>query len=165
MDSLDSFQDLIGKNSESILWWQMTIRGVLVFLFGLVLIRVFAIRAFGRQSALDIVIGIVVGSNLSRAITANAPFVPTLIATAAIIILYWLFEHLAVRWKLFSRLTKGAPVPLIEAGTRDDRSMRRAAVSEGDIEEAARSSGMPPADIGDATLERSGKISVVKQSS
>lgn len=94
------FHDLIGSKGD-ILWWQMSIRAVLIFLFGLVLIRLFGRRAFGKQTALDIVLAIVVGSNLSRALTANAPFFPTLAATAAIVLLFWLLSSLSARWQSF----------------------------------------------------------------
>jgi uncharacterized membrane protein YcaP (DUF421 family) len=56
--------ELIGE-TENVLWWQMCIRAVLILIFGLVLIRIFGRRAFSKQNPLDIVVAIVVGSNLS----------------------------------------------------------------------------------------------------
>jgi uncharacterized membrane protein YcaP (DUF421 family) len=58
----------------------MSLRGLSVFLFGLALLRVFGRTAFGKQSPLDIVVAIVVGSNLSRTLTGNAPLLPTFAA-------------------------------------------------------------------------------------
>jgi uncharacterized membrane protein YcaP (DUF421 family) len=158
------FHDLIGSDKGAILWWQMSVRALLVFLFGLVLIRLFGRRAFGKQTALDIVLAIVVGSNLSRALTANAPFFPTLAATAAIVLLFWLLSSLSARWQSFSRLVKGNPIWLIRDGRPDKKKMRRAAVSEGDIDEAARQSGLAGIrGVDEAVLERSGKISTIER--
>ena len=62
---IETIHDLIGKEGGSITWWQMTIRTVVVFLLGLVLVRLFGQRAFGRQTVLDVILAIVIGSNLS----------------------------------------------------------------------------------------------------
>lgn len=141
--------------------WQMSLRAMLVFLFGLVMIRLFGRKAFGKQSPLDIVISIVIGSNLSRALTGNARFVPTLVATGALVLAYWLLAHATARWPALGRLMKGAPVELTRASELDSTAMKRAAVGDGDIEEAARRSGLwDPKQIERAVLERSGKISV-----
>ncbi|MDN3722033.1 DUF421 domain-containing protein [Roseibium salinum] len=138
----------------------MSIRAVLVFVFGLVLIRLFGRRAFGQQTALDIFLAIIVGSNLGRAITGNAPFGPTLAATMVLAILYWIVRHATARFSRFSNLIKGHPIPLVEHGRLKAKAMRGAAVSVGDIDESARESGLPGLDsVEEARLERSGRIS------
>jgi uncharacterized membrane protein YcaP (DUF421 family) len=155
--------DLIGSETGVILWWQMMARAALVFLFGLTIIRLFGRTAFGMQTPVDIVLAVVIGSNLSRTLTGNAPFVPTLAGTLALVILFWLFRHFAARSQVFSRLVKGDPTTLIRHGRLDRKKMRGAAISEGDIEEAARYSGLSGlGHVGEAVLERSGKISTIR---
>ena len=164
MDILSSLHVLIGEDERHILWWQMSIRAVLVFVFGLILIRLFGRRVFGRQNALDIVIAIVIGSNLSRTLTGNSKFLPTLAATISIVLLFWLSDHLAARWPFFSRLTKGEPIKLMRDGKLDKKKMRHHGVSQGDIEEAARASGKAGLEeTDDAMLERNGKISTIRR--
>src|SRR5436190_6819091 len=97
---------LIGHKGD-ILWWEMSIRAGLIFIFGLLLIRLFGRRAFGKQNPLDIVVAIIVGSNLSRTLTGNAPFFPALAGTAALLALFWLLEHGAARSLWLSHLVKG----------------------------------------------------------
>lgn len=153
---------IVGQYPHQVLWRQMIIRGILILIFGLVLIRIFGIRAFGKQNALDIIISIVVGSNLSRAMTVNAAFVPTLAATAAIIIAYWLVEHAAARWRRFGYLVKGAAIRIAHDGRFDERRMRRLGVGRNDVEEAARTSGMHDLEwVDEAVLERNGKINTL----
>lgn len=158
-------QEIFGSNAEHILWWQMILRGILVFIFGLVFLRLFGRRVFGKQNPLDIVLAIIVGSNLSRAMTANAALLPTLVATAALILLFWLMEHATAHWKPLGWLVKGEPIPLIRQGMCDLKAMRIAAVTEDDIREAARSSGVGSfEEVKDAVLERNGKISTLSGS-
>lgn len=155
--------NLIGHDTEDILWWQMSIRAILVFTFGLVLIRLFGRSAFGKRTALDLILAIIIGSNLSRAITANTPFLPTIAATALLAVCFWLLDCLCARWSGVSRLVKGEPIPVLQNGRFDRRRMLRAGRSEGDIEESARQSGCADLkSVDSAVLERSGAISVVQ---
>jgi uncharacterized membrane protein YcaP (DUF421 family) len=149
---------------ENLPWWQMSIRAVLILIFGLLLIRIVGRRAFGKQNPLDIVVAIVVGSNLSRALTGNAPFFSTLAATAVLFGVFCLLDEAAARWHFLSRLLKGEPVTLMRDRNVDRRAMKRWGVTDGDVEEAARQSGKPGLDaIDDALLERSGKISTISR--
>ncbi|HKS88992.1 MAG TPA: YetF domain-containing protein [Stellaceae bacterium] len=158
------FNALIGEGTQHLAWWQMSIRGALILLYGLILIRCLGRRAFGQQSPLDIVLAIVIGSSLSRTVTGNAPFLPTLAAMAIMTGLFWLLEHLAARSHAFSWLVKGGPIVLAHDGELDHRTMRRAGVSRGDIEEAARIRGVGWEKLQEAVLERNGKISALPRS-
>ncbi len=138
-------------------------RAALIFLYGLLLVRFAGRRVFGKWAALDIVVSVIVGSNLSRALTGSAPLLGTLAATAFLMGLHWLFAHAAARWRPVSRAVEGAAVELGKDGRLDDGLRRRWAVSEADLDEALRQSGIRS--VGEAQLlmlEPSGKISVLK---
>jgi uncharacterized membrane protein YcaP (DUF421 family) len=158
---IPSLHDLIGREDGMITWWQMSIRGVLVFVYGLLLVRLAGRRVFGKLTVFDIVLAVLVGPNLSRTLTASAPFVPTLAATAVIALAHWSITFLALHSKFVGRLVKGEVVPLVRDGEVDWRAMRRHGLSEGDLEEAARNAGVFELDqIRTAVIERSGRISV-----
>ncbi len=145
-----------------ITWWQMSIRAVIVFLYGVLLVRIAGKRAFGRQSALDIVVTVLIGANLSRALTGGSPFFPTLAATAALVLLYWISIQFAQRSDVVGFVLKGREIVLVRDGRADPVAMRKAAVSHLDLGEAVRSARQPGLDaVTLATLERSGQISVV----
>jgi hypothetical protein len=103
----------------------MNVRAVLILIFGLLLIRLLGRRAFGKQNPLDIVVSIVVGSNLSRTLTGNSPFLPTLAGTAALVILFWLLELGTARWHSLGYLLKGEPVRLARDHQLDRDAMKR----------------------------------------
>ncbi len=164
MTWLDYIHRLIGPNGPEIQWWQMSIRGAVAFFFGLVLLRMFGRRAFGQLTPVDIIVAIMIGSNLSRAITGSAPFFPTLAATALLMVLYWALIQLTARVDFLSHWFKGQPISLARDGRLDSQAMRRVGVSTGDVEESARLSGMDRLDqLQTAILERSGKISIIKR--
>jgi uncharacterized membrane protein YcaP (DUF421 family) len=139
-------------------------RAVLIFAYGLLLIRLAGRRVFGRWSALDIIVSIVVGSNLSRALTGSAPLFGTMLATALLMLLHWVLAYLAARWRSVSRILEGTPIVLSEESRFSEEAQRRHAISEADLNEALRQSGLE--DIGDAhriTLEPSGRLTVIKR--
>lgn len=139
-------------------------RAVLVLAYGLLAVRVVGRRIFGKWSALDIVVSIVIGSNLSRALTGSAPLLGTLAATTVFLLLHWLLAHLAARFPAMSRLLEGQAIMIFKEGKADHGARLRHSVSEADLDEALRQSGMSSVnDARQVTLEPSGKITVLKR--
>lgn len=138
-------------------------RAMLVFFYGLLLVRLAGRRVFGRWSAIDIVVSIIVGSNLSRALTGNAPLLATLVATTLLMFLHWLLAQAAARSPVLSRLFEGRPRILGRGGKVEHRRDLRIAISEADLSEALRQAGIERVeDSRLLVLEPSGKISVLK---
>lgn len=167
MEWLDhqTFHALIGSQGDAISWAQMSLRAILIFAIGLAIMRFAAARAFGKWTALDIILAVIVGSNLSRALTGSAPFWPTVIATLVIVALHGALSHAVVRWPVLSQALKGRAVCLVEAGALNDQALRRHGIGEGDLRMALRARGV--AEIGDVEtvyLERNGDISVIPKS-
>jgi uncharacterized membrane protein YcaP (DUF421 family) len=141
-------------------------RAVLIFSYGLVLLRVSGRRTFGHWSALDIVISIIVGSALGRAMTGSAPLPGTMAAAAVMVGLHVLIASVVARSRRLARIVEGEPVTLIEQGRIDHEARKNAMISECDLSEALRQEGIDGEAEADGvkrmTLEPSGKISVVK---
>ncbi len=93
-----TIHEMIGRNPQTIAWWQMASRAVLVFVYLLALVRVGMRRVFGRFTSFDIVIAILLGSILSRALTATVPLGPAFVASAVLVALHWSIARLAF-WK------------------------------------------------------------------
>lgn len=165
-DLARALHDLIGSDdAAAITWWQMTLRAVVIFAFGVFLVRLAGKRAFGKASAFDIVFAIVIGSNLSRTLTANAPFFPTLAASAALVLL-----HRALAWAAYNTswlgfVIKGEPRCLVSSGEPQTKELRASQITDEDLHEALRlnASQEDLAGIDAAYLERNGEISFVRR--
>lgn len=163
---MDWFHIFVGEMKHPISWWQMSIRAVLLFGIAVAMIRIGGDRIFGKNTVLDIVLGVVLGSNISRALTGNAPFWATVIATVVLVALHALLAHLSLHSDLLTRAVKGNPRKLVEDGQLLRKAMRREGIGEDDLIEAMRVHGHDPDldQIKQAYLERSGTISIVTKS-
>ncbi|VXC67477.1 conserved hypothetical protein [Burkholderia sp. 8Y] len=160
---MNLLQDVFGAQGH-VTTLQECARAAIVFCWGLFLVRVAGRRIFGRWAALDIVVAIIVGSNLSRAITGSAPLMGTLIATGFMIAAHWVLAHLASRYRVWAFISEGSPITLFSEGKPSKKALLRYGVSENDINEALSQNGVENVkDLHKLTLEPSGKISVSKR--
>ncbi len=141
-------------------------RAALIVAYGLVLTRVAGRRVFGKWAALDIVVSVIVGSSLSRTLTGNAPLIGTLAATFVVVAIHGLLGKLVARWPMISRALEGCPVEIAAEGELIDGARIRNSLSEADIHEALRQSGIENLKAAQRiTLEPSGALSVIKHRS
>ena len=142
---------------------QMALRAILIYAFTLAIVRMGSKRFLGKGTAFDIILGIMIGSVMSRAINGSAPFFPTLLAGAALVVMHWALAGLAFHTSWFGTVVKGEPVLLIEDGRIRQEAMRKTSLTEKDLAEALRlqAKETDPAKIWLAYLERDGSISVV----
>jgi uncharacterized membrane protein YcaP (DUF421 family) len=148
-------------------FFQECARAVLIFFYGLVLLRISGRRTFGRWSALDIIVSIVVGSTLGRALTGNAPLPGTMAATAVLVGLHILVAHAVARHRFLAQLIEGQPIVFVESGHIDEAARKNSMISRADLNEALRQRGID----GEAQifrvktmrLEPSGEISIIER--
>ena len=146
--------------------WQMALRAIIVFIIAVALARLASKRFMARNSAFDLILAIMLGSVLSRAITGQSPFYPTLAASAALVAMHGLIAWIASRSGWFGFLVKGHARELVKDGRVISEAMRRNRVGEHDLQEALRVNGSCASveDVASAHLERNGDISVLKRS-
>lgn len=160
---METLQAIFGQQHH-LSFGQECARAVLIFAFGLLLVRLAGRRVFGKWAALDIVVSIIVGSSLSRALTGSAPLMGTLAAAVIFVALHGLLANAAARWKGVARVVEERPIDLACDGRIDQATRKRHSVSLTDFDEALRRSGI--GDLGKAkqvTLEPSGRITVIEK--
>jgi uncharacterized membrane protein YcaP (DUF421 family) len=154
----------LGLEAKELTSLQVSIRGIVVFVATLVMVRISSKRSLAEKTAFDAVLMIIVASVLARAINGSAPFVPTLVVGFVLVLLHRLLALGAYASHAFGILVKGKPVVIVENGRVDRRNMRANHITEHDLEEDMRLD----AEIDDlakikmARVERSGDISFIK---
>ena len=122
-------------------------------------------RLFGIKSAFDICVTIILGAVLARAIVGASPFIPTVVASAALVILHKIIAAISVSNQTISHLFKGTPYSLYKDGKLNDKNLRKCLLSFGDIMEEIRINVNQNSldNIDEIYMERTGKISVIEK--
>lgn len=106
---------LIGHGKDlSVL--QMSCRSILAFFTTLLFIRIAGIRTFGKRSAFDNVIIIMLGSIESRVVVGASPFIGTTVACLVFVLIHWLLGKLSYHSRFIGRLVKGEALTYTRTG-------------------------------------------------
>jgi uncharacterized membrane protein YcaP (DUF421 family) len=154
----------LGLSAGQLEFHHMAWRTFIVFCVAVTLARLGARRMLSHSAGFDIMVAVVLGSVLSRGINGDAAFLPTLGASALLVLLHHLLATLTFRSHWLSQLVKGRPRMLVRDGKLDRREMARSKITFDDLDENLRLHGNVRATdhVAEARLERNGAVSVVK---
>lgn len=85
-DGLTSLLGL-GRPAEALAVHQVVLRGVVVYVAGVAMVRLAPRRFMGGHTPFDLILGIILGALLARAVNGNAPLVATLAVGFALVLL------------------------------------------------------------------------------
>ena len=162
------FQDFIwaigGSDINSpIPIWQLVLRTIIVYGVALFLIRVAKRRFMGGFTTFDILLGFVVGSILSRAITGGIRLVDMTVVVSILIALHWIISAITYKYDKVSGFVKNSERELIKDGKILESAMQESKIGENDLLQALRQkAGVEKAEqVKSAYLERDGSITVI----
>ena len=155
----------LGAEPKDLTFLQISLRGIIVFLATLIMIRCGHKRSLARKTAFDAVLIVILASVLSRAINGSAAFFSTIGGGLVIVLVHRLFALIAYRSHWFGVLIKGSPEIIVEDGDLILGTMRRNHISRHDVEEDLRLEAKTEKlkDILVGYVERSGDISFIEK--
>src|SRR3954470_1744931 len=96
---------------------QMAIRSFSMFFILLTLIRIGGMRIFGKKTAFDSILVIMLGSVLARGVVGASPFLSTIAAAAIMVVIHRILGLLAMRYTWVGKIVKGVRHSLYKDGT------------------------------------------------
>src|SRR5690606_38700716 len=96
--------------------WQMALRAFLVYGLTLFIVRLGKKRLFGKSTAMDLVLAVLLGSVVSRTVNGTATRLPTAVASIVLVGIHALSVKFAVMWPAIGHFLKGSPRLLIKDG-------------------------------------------------
>lgn len=143
---------------------KVSARTIVVFLFGLAIVRIGKNRMVGRTTPLDLLLGVILGSLLSRGITGDAALSDTAMASAVIVALHWVFTFLTYRSHTLGNLIKGRATEVVKDGQPMDDKLAALHISPHDLESQMRLAGIADLrEVQQAYEERNGEVSFVRR--
>ena len=163
---LANLSSILGLDSapKDLTLLQITLRGVLVLVASVFMVRLGDRRSLAQKSAFDLVLIVVIASVLARAVNGSSPLFATIGGAFILILLHRVLARAILRWPVLGRLVKGQPVVLLQSGVFQKEAMNSQLVSEEDFEEDMRLEAKTEnkMQINPARLETSGDISFIK---
>jgi uncharacterized membrane protein YcaP (DUF421 family) len=153
----------LGAEPQTLTFVQISLRGIIVFIFTFVMVRINARRSLARRAVFDSVFLVILASVLARAINGSADLLPTVGGGFAMVVFHRLLAWIAFYSHGFGNLIKGTEEVLIRDGELVHRGLRRNHITNHDLEEDLRLE-LHTEDferIRSARLERSGDISFI----
>lgn len=158
---------LLGLAVDSPTIFQLFARCVFFYAAAVAMVRIGDKRFLGRHTAFDVILAVILGSVVSRAITDNASVLPMVAAGFMLVALHLVISKVAFRSDRFGTLVKGNARRLIRDGAVDWEAMAKSSITTEDLAGLMRAEAgtTDPSEIEAAHLERSGDVSFIKKQS
>jgi uncharacterized membrane protein YcaP (DUF421 family) len=144
----------------------IVLRGVFVFVFLFVLMRIIGKRELSSLEPFDLILLIVLGDAVQQGLTQDDySLTGAMLAIGTIAALQVCVSYANFRFPRLRPLLDGEPVVIVQDGKPIDRNLRRERLTLDDIAEQARIQSIGSLDdVAWAVLETSGQISFIKKS-
>jgi uncharacterized membrane protein YcaP (DUF421 family) len=144
---------------------QMGARSFVMFFITLALIRIAGMRIFGKKTAFDNILVIMLGAILARGVVGASPFFSTVAAATVMVIVHKILAILAMKHVWVGKIVKGIHRSLFKEGEMNWKNMRISSISKDDLMEGVRlqinSDSLD--EVKEALIEKNGQVSVIKK--
>jgi uncharacterized membrane protein YcaP (DUF421 family) len=162
LDSVNAFLG-VGQDPKHLTLLQIAMRGIIVFVVTLIMVRLGDKRFLSKKTAFDAILGLILASMLARAVNGSSALWPTLGGGFVLVALHRLIAFGSRRWHAFGILVKGTSDLVVRDGKVVESGMKRNDLSEHDLFEDIRMRAQIDdlSKVKAAYAERNGHISVV----
>lgn len=146
----------------SVPWWEFIVRGVVIYLFLLVLLRVTGKRQISQMSPFDLVLLLILSNAVQNSMNAgDNSLLGGIISATTLVVLNYGLGMATFRSKRVERLVEGRAQLIVHNGKVFEDVMREASITQDELETMLREAGFfALKDVRLAVLENNGKVSV-----
>jgi len=143
-------------------WWEFILRGVVVYAFLVLLLRVTGKRQVGQLAPFDLVLLLVLSNAVQNSMNGGDNSVTGgLISATTLIVLNGIVGRLTYKSKSLERIIEGRPEILIHNGKLYAEVLKREKLTHHELNAALRAAGCScPEEVHYAIIENTGQITV-----
>ena len=147
----------------SVPWWEFVFRGVVVYLFLLVFLRLTGKRQTAQYAPFDLILLLILSNAVQNAMNAgDNSLLGGLILATTLLVCHMLLSRLSYYFPQLSRLIDGKAQVLVDKGQANTALMHQELITREDLDAALRASGcLHLHEVERATLETDGHITIV----
>lgn len=148
----------------SLPWWEFIVRGSVVYLVLLVMVRVTGKRTVGQFTPFDLIVVMLLSEAVSSSLNGGDESLPGgLIAAATLVALDVVIALVTSRSQKADAVLQGSPVLVGRDGVIYEEVLKRQRVPRSDLEKALRGADCDIEDMRMAILEADGNINIMKK--
>ena len=145
-------------------WWEFIVRGAVVYLALLLMVRVSGRRTVGQFTPFDLLVVMLLSEAVSNSLSGGDDSLSGgLIIAATLIALNTAVAMLSTFSKRASVMLDGRAVLIGQDGQFFDNVVKRCRITESDLEQSLRAADCTRADMHSAFLEADGEITIQKK--
>jgi uncharacterized membrane protein YcaP (DUF421 family) len=147
----------------SINWWEFVLRGLIIYLFLIVLLRLTGKRQVGQMSPFDLVLLLVLSNAVQNSMNGgDNSVIGGMISAVTLVGVNWVVALLTFRNKKMEALIEGRPDVLIHNGKLFEKTLDHAKLTHHEVMASLREAGCASIEeVQCAILENDGSISVL----
>jgi uncharacterized membrane protein YcaP (DUF421 family) len=151
----------------SLPWWEFILRGVIVYFFLIVLLRLTGKRQIGQMAPFDLVLLLVLSNAVQNAMNGGDNSVLAgMVSAVTLVATNWLVGLVTYKNKRLETLVEGRPEVLIHNGKLFELALRHTKITHHELMTALRAAGCGTVEeVHAALLETDGSISVIAKKS
>ncbi len=144
-------------------WWELLVRGIIVYAFLLVLIRITGRRQTGMMTPFDFILLLILSNTVQNAMSGGDNSLGGgLFLAGTLVVINWLMLLLSRHSRLVHWALVGRPAFLVRDGAVQEKVMHRERITHHELMSALRSAGLANIEQAkDVILETNGTISVI----
>jgi uncharacterized membrane protein YcaP (DUF421 family) len=147
----------------SLPWWEFIVRGLVVYLFLIIILRSTGKRQIGQMSPFDLVLLLVLSNAVQNSMNGGDNSIAAgLILSITLVGINWLTGYITYKSKAAERFIEGSPQVLLHNGKLYEKALADAQLTREELMAALRSEGFSDFNqVRAAILENDGSISVI----
>ena len=144
-------------------WWEFIVRGLVIYVFLIGILRATGKRQIGQMNPFDLVLLMVVSNAVQNSMNGGDNSVLAgMILSVTLVAANWLVGKAAVSNKVFGKSMQGEPRVLVHDGSVNLKALNEENISHQDLMLAIREAGIADTlEVRSAILEVNGSISVI----
>lgn len=147
----------------SLPWWEFVLRGFVIYIFLLAILRMSGKRQTGQLSPFDLVLLLVLSNAVQNSMNGgDNSLIGGMISAGTLVLLNHFVGNLTFKSKTLERVIEGQPKILIHNGKIDHQVLSSEMLTQHELDSALRQAGVLSADeVHIAIIENNGAISVI----
>src|SRR3954447_15283712 len=120
--------------SMSLVWWEFVLRGVIIYVFLILLLRLTGKRQIGQMSPFDLVLLLILSNAVQNAMNGgDNSVIGGMISAVTLVGVNWLVGLVTYKSKTAERLVEGTPELLVHNGKVAEGALRRAKLTQREL--------------------------------